>query len=531
MNLPRISYLTNGPAAPDRSLDAASAPARAMAQVGSALESMGEQGFRIAQQVRVTKEAGDRAAFMSEVEGEAAEFNNSLLAKPDFHQWTQEYRDMEAGWKSRARELGLSNEGLATLGEQLLDFSTRQGIALERNVALRTVQESHVKIGHSLQRHAAAGDADGVARDHQELVATGMPAQRAAEVMAKANASAVVMRLAAGIIQDPVGTIRTLSDPAVQKTLPQGVQALLGDQAHAENRKQTFAEVDKFHDGVKKLVITSAADLQDGFQKLDPQLKEILGESLQQGISAEEQSRRKTPQYQLQTTGEVADLLNTFQVDSPDFGSKYYQITSLLETLHESPAKQQLSWRVDQVRNGQQEIWGNAADEYRDRLKADFEGGVFGTLTTRVTAGDVLGAGLLKDTTKLVAAGFTTEDAAHIANLKNPQHQLESFQALYAHRPGFDESAEFDRKSFRMLAKVKDQRGHFEYPDEVQRNAAREKYGAAQTDFENWLSVHPDATEPDIRTKYYAVKKPGGITEARKLLVEAPDFPDAAAQD
>lgn len=522
MNLPRISYLTSGPATPERSLDSAAAPARAMAQIGSALQSAGKQGFQIAEKIRVTKEAGDRAGFMSQVEQEAADFNNALLTKPDFHQWTQDYREMEAGWKARARELGLSNEGRSVLDRQLLDFTTKQGIALERNVALRTVQESHARIGQSLQRHAEAGDADGVERDGRELLATGMPPQQAAAMTEKANAGALVMRLAGNLVQDPIGTIRMLSDPEIQKHLSPAVQTLLRDQAHGENRRQTFTAVDKFHEGVKGLKITKREDLDQRFPTLDSKLKDLLEGSLQQAVSPEERARRQTPEYQRQTTGEVADLLDTFRADSPDFGSRYHEITSRLDTLHESPAKERLSWRVDQVRKGRQEIWTSAADEYRDRLKADFEAGVFGSLTTRVTAGDVLGAGLLKDAKKLSLGGFSPEDAGSIAGLKDPRQQLESFQALYRHRPGFDESAEFDLASFQMLAKVKDQRGYFEYPDEVKRHAARAKYGAAQTDFENWLSVHPEATEPQIRAKYYEVKKPAGVTEARRQIVDSP---------
>ena len=527
MNLPRISYLTDGPAAPERSLDAAAAPARAMARVGSALQSMGEQGFRIAEQVRETKEAGDRAGFMSQVEQEAADFNNSLLTKPDYHQWTQGYRELEAGWKTRARELGLSREGLSVLDRQLLDFTTKQGIALERNVALRTVQESHAKIGHSLKRHAEAGDDDGVARDITELSASGMKPERAAEVKAKAEAAARVAGIAGNILLNPFGALQQLADPEVRKTLLPAVQTLLGDRAREENRKQTFTAIDGFQKGVKELAITTAGDLEEQFPGLDPTLKADLAKSLQHTVDEKERQHRQTPEYQTRVSGEVSELLDTFNPESEDFGSKFHRITGLIATLQEGPMKARLDWRVDQVRKGQQEIWMNAADEYRDRLKTDFEAEVFGPLTTRVTAGDVLGAGLLKDAKKLALAGFSPEDAAFIANIKDPRQQLESFQALYSHRPGFDGSAEFDLDSFQMLAKVKDHRGYFEYPDETKRNAARAKYGAAQTHFENWLSVHPEATEPQISAKYYEVKKPGGAAEARRQIVDPPETQQA----
>ena len=204
MNLPRISYLTNGPAAPERSLDSAAAPARAMAQVGSALQSAGEQGFQIAEKIRVTKEAGDRAGFMSQVEQEAADFNNALLTKPDYHQWTQGYREMEAGWKARARELGLSNEGRSVLDRQLLDFTTRQGIALERNVALRTVQESHARIGQSLQRHAEAGDADGVERDLNDWTKAGASSEQVREARERADKTMMLTELGKQVSAHPL---------------------------------------------------------------------------------------------------------------------------------------------------------------------------------------------------------------------------------------------------------------------------------------------------------------------------------------
>lgn len=148
MNLPRINYLTNGPAAPERSLDAAAAPARAMGQIGSALESIGERGFRIAQQVRVTKEAGDRAKFMSEAEKAVAAYESGLLVRSDFDQFGKGIKEVTDELRSKAADLSLSPEGRAILDRQFLDLSTRSEIRIETQAALRMNREAWAAVGN-----------------------------------------------------------------------------------------------------------------------------------------------------------------------------------------------------------------------------------------------------------------------------------------------------------------------------------------------------------------------------------------------
>lgn len=174
MPLPAIKYINAGPMPVQANPAVAMAPGKALENLGHAIEETGARGMEIAARSRKIEEGGAIAAFMADAHKQAGEFAGQLAKRSDTDAYIQEWRDKAGEFNERGKNLKLSPEGQARLNEELLDFTTRQGIQLETQARTKKLGIAHAQANQAEQYHRSRGEAVEHARTLKIAADTGI---------------------------------------------------------------------------------------------------------------------------------------------------------------------------------------------------------------------------------------------------------------------------------------------------------------------------------------------------------------------
>lgn len=166
MEIPRLRFVeSGGPIAPTPSISAAAAPGKAAGAIGDALQSVGETGLRIAEQMRETKEAGIMSAWRSNADERANEFSNSLMSRQDPENWTEEWAAMREEIGAGLDGLGLSPVAKQRARLEFDDWASGMGNRFSTQAAVRQVSEGKARWSNAVNYYASRGDDDGMRRE------------------------------------------------------------------------------------------------------------------------------------------------------------------------------------------------------------------------------------------------------------------------------------------------------------------------------------------------------------------------------
>ena len=539
----RINFIDGGGAPVQASIAGATQRGRAAAAFGGAITDTAATAFSVIEKAREVKETGDRMSFMANVDKQAADFNISLIGRSDYTNWPDEFKSLTEEWNQQADELNMSPAGRAKLQQQLLEANTQRSIQLSTTAALRDFEEGKARASNSYNFAAETGDAEAMRRAEGELSSFLSPAEME-KVKNDGNRIARNNALMRDAIQDP-NKVQEFLESDEGKNLPPNDYFRLQNVVMDQKREQAYGATERFNNMRVEGKIRTPEQIDQYFPNASPALREEMKIDLQRKYTQAQLAARKTPEYEAFVTGEVSSMLDDYQANMDDFDVSFYKMDTLVRTLPEGEAKARLNHRIDKVRQNQQEEWSESADEFRARFKDAFKSGAFGSNVTRQPIQQAIGDGLLSDRAKLIARGFSPEQAEIVAAGKADEGglkamgiseaqakklaegtglagQIQLFRALDEKRQGFEDPSTDPMVRDAFDAVKTGNRGFIEWPSPAADQAVKQKYGTAIKEFEKFFRANPKASREELEKKFYSTLSPEGAKQFRNALIAPP---------
>lgn len=157
---PHLRFIDGGPMAPTPSIAAATAPGRATGNIGHALQSIGQQGFQIAERVREEEEGGKASKFFLGVAQDAARFESELMERQDMENWAGDFNSRMSEHRAKIGELGLSPAGKQKLEERFENYAGERVIRMESVAASKRVANARAWDAQALDQASRSNDFD-----------------------------------------------------------------------------------------------------------------------------------------------------------------------------------------------------------------------------------------------------------------------------------------------------------------------------------------------------------------------------------
>ena len=506
--------------APQVSPGAAAAPAEALGSVASAIGGVSDTFAGIADRIQRTENARAESETRQTWMAGWSDVQLQLQKEADPAKHITLTRDWLASQRGTLDAPDLAPVVRDRLLLQFDDFATRAtSSAAEGAFNLSTKRaglalENELDAAQRTSNPAQLDRALATARDNGIL----LPEQ---EDKIRADFATTTRRnaLLTEAAQDPAGFLDRYG-----KTPPEGVNAIEHQDFLSTARRAMSLETANASDQILDGIITGNITTPEQIDELTPGLRPAAKESLKRHLAdrGDEKTRalKASPAYQASAVAKVGEMLSGWTVEMDGYDEAYVEMARIVRDLPPGAVRDELSRNLETSRSGQVKVIETAADYHRQGLDDLHKAGAFGSGTVSKSADEILNAGLLRDTAKLQARGFTAEQAAEIAGQKDNYQSLLKFRALAKDAPGFASSAEFDQKAFDLLAAGKDAR--MDYPDLAAREKARRAYGLAKTRLEDWLKRNPNATEDQGREALLRITGETAIPGKVEQILEAP---------
>lgn len=511
---------------PQVSPTAAMAPANALGDVASAIGGVSDAFGEIAQRIQKTENA--------RVESETR--NSWMLGWTDLQIQLQKEPDparhiaLTRDWLQQQRGT-LDQPGLApvvrdSLRLQFDDFATRATIRSAEGAAQLTTKRATLALQNEiteaertgneaqLDRALVTGRQNGVILPEQEekIRADFQHTKRRNDTLTEAAT-------------DPAGYLERYGD-----TPPEGINALEHQDQLATARRalanETAITSGEILDGIITGNITTPEQVDELTPGMRPAARERLKQELAERATAESRAIRSTPGYQASTVAKVEEMLSDWTMEADGFDERFVEMDALVRSLPTgSAARAELTRRLDAARAEQVEVLETTADFHRQALRDMTQQGAFGdrTAVARRPVTDFVRSGLLKDPAKLEKTGIPPETARKIAEEQDPREQvamLKEARAKAKKEGGFlDTNDPFDRKVFDALLKGD---GFIETADLAAQEKARRAAGLAKIRLEEWIKLHPNATEEQGQEALLRIARETAMPGAVESFISAP---------
>jgi len=550
-----IRYIEVGPALPEASVAAATAPGRGMAEIGSAIESTGQAGVEIGKKLREDRERGIRSAFMADAERQAAAQQEAVLGGQDHSTWKEDTQDFAAGLDERAAAQGLSREGKFLLDDQLAELKSRHAIGLETTVAMKEKAQGIGRVAHALQDSVATGNPVAVQRNLDELrpMLTEDENRRVAE---ETQRKLVEQNTRNFIQQSPNEALAQLADPKFREGQPPALLASYESMARQASQQLAYDTQQRFEADLAKGDLHGPEDIGRRYPQASPGSRAAMGRILEHVATAQERELIASPEYQAVATGQATEWIDGFHAEMEGHDERYIEIKDLAGKIRNPATRNRLLDRLESAKTGQTRVWKHRGDEYTERLRRDYEAEKFGPLAERKTVRALIDEGLLDDPAKLAQAGLSPQEAAAVTSAGKTEQQLrehgltppgveslvqagvpwQAADRLHAMKGRAAQAAVFKElfKPHRVTAELpayekealmaihQGDKTELRTPDEELISAARRSYGKVLEQWDNWYATHPQAGDKELEAKYWELRKSPGEQRLRSQIVEPP---------
>lgn len=524
------------------SMAAAAAPYNAAQQVGETIQGLGEKGM----DVIVQHQRVDNLRQANELELKANElysqFQQETFNDPDPKTVPERWMKRLEDFKKQNLPESLAPEQQAMIGERFAQFASTSTANIAKSAFSENIRQSKISSGNIIEQSLKMGTPSRALGEIDNMEAARIVSKPEAEqlrmsVQEKFEIQSVEQAAAV----DPLGVIAELDGKGDDGTwsnysnLDLNQRARLKEVAKA-NYRQLLGEVgDAIENGMSDGTITKP-------EQIDRMAAGILSPSVVEKYKIKLAERaiddpakkfeRAQPSYQHGVVGQVSAMLANYNVETEDFDEKYVEMDSLVRTLPPGAAKDELSRQISQARSGQVDARKKAADMGREDMKQLYKGGWFGNPVKEQAASTAVKSGLLRDRDKLAQAGFTEESLEYITGKNTDGKYTEKggklsdaererrFLEKYPQRTSpKDIKDPFLKNAFDALQKGESQ---ISWTDANEEAKARQSFGKAITEFEEWSALNPEATEKEVTEKVYSLSAPTGLKNARSIMIPPP---------
>lgn len=515
IQLPGKSLIEAYPTGGEVSMSAAAAPARALAQVGNAIQGLGEQGLQMVEEhhkvdnLRMANEMELRAnELYSQFQVDTANDNDpkTLPAR-----WTKTLQD----FSSQNIGKNLTPAQKAVIGERFSQFASNTTINVAKNAFQENVRQSKLSSSNIIE----------------QSLRMGMPERGMSEIDSMVGARIITAAEGETLRMDYQQKTETNQVEAMAKLDPMGTQEQL-DAKDASGGWTNFKNLDpnsrarmsKMTQGYAREAMSDAVDhandsMADGSITTPEQLKAKVGglvpprvlEHLQGELAkrwdAATIAERAQPAYQEKVVGEMSAMLSGFNPEDPEYDKKFVEMSSLVSTLPSGAVKETLNSQLKNARKGPAD--DKTYGEYVLRQMDERNSAVKRVEPDKIKVLDLAKAGYLKDEPKSMRQGFSASQAKKIKDAadESPEAGQKMFNDLWKDRPnGSLQASEFEiatGKALRMgNATVDWNDPTSETAAMTANNAISQTQGIAKMKMIQFLRLKPEASQAEIDEKF-----------------------------
>jgi hypothetical protein len=515
-------------AQPEASPSVAAAPAAALGSVAGAIAGVGQTFEGIAQRIQGAENArSESEARQTWLQG-WGQLQTDLTRDPDPASHITRTREFLQQQRGTIDAPDLAPVVRDRLRLQYDDFATRALNQTTANASQLAVTRARAAMENEIDASLRGRNIAGVQRAVETNVANGvLLPEQGQKIITDAESTIVRNNYLDQAASDPAGFVEQYGTDSPEGLNPVEHQQILGT-ARASLARVTAETSAQILDGIVTGNITTPEQIDDLTPNLRPAARARLKFELAEQASAATKAVRASPGYQASTVAKVGEMLDAYTVDTEGFDEKFVEMDTMVRSLPPGAVKEELGRRLTSVRDGQVRQLETAADYHRQALEDLTKSGAFGTPTVRRPVTDFVRAGILKDVAKLEKTGIPVETAREIAQETDPRKQVASLKEALAEagkEGGFlDTNEPFDRQVFDALVKGE---GFVEMENLAAKEKSRRAAGLAKTKLEDWLRLHPQATEEQGREALKRILTTTAIPGAvESILATPPDLGD-----
>ena len=303
-----------------------------------------------------------------------ADFQNSLLNDHNPETWNARHKQAMDGYLSSAGIDSLPPEAREAWDDWAGDFQGNQSLQITRDAAVKGIRRSEEQLQNNLSGYvenknfaAAREEVEGSSLlSPEEKVAT---LQKLEKQEKKTMERERIDGLNAGIMANPFEMEERINAGEFDDIGDLPKQQAIARLRTAKNQV-TGDAIDAVKDGMADGSITKPEQIDEMFPGVPARYRESLKLDLAQRAARMEEAERATPEYQAQTVGSIAGLLEGLEGAEPDdFADRYSKASFLIDGLPDSPTKRRLDEELAEMKSGRKEAATDAASVMRAQLK------------------------------------------------------------------------------------------------------------------------------------------------------------------
>lgn len=536
-------YIDAGPGVPLANPQSAMIQGEAMARMGATIQHFGAIGFEVAEKVRKIDENRKITASFAQMEKEASDFSLGLMRREDTEAWSADWQAKSTEWKDRAKEIGLSPDGMAAFEDRFQRWNTQHTIGFETKAANKAIELGIGTLKNSQAFHLNNRNYGAAIEDLESAHAAGLltlPEMDAAmmDVQAKEKHN--------GFLDDINEDARGWAEKNAADKPAEGYDPVrwrqLHDYASGIAREQDGQASDQVVDGIVTGNLSTHDAIKAAAPGLRPAQHQKLFDALDHWNREGARELRADPKHMAANVGKFYSALSDWKPDAEGADPAGVELRMLIEDLPEGhPLRDKMKESMTARKNRIEGEVKTRMDQGLSALKDVADLGHFGPvklpegkpIETRKAVAD----GFLKDVPKQQALGFSEDQAKEIrkAAMKDEALGQAKFRELWKDRPQNSVNATpFDLTVADALRLENPTLNWKTIPSEeldAHERAVR-SYGDAVIDFTNWSKMNPDATEDQTRGKLRELgSKSARLTPISNGPVKAPPARPAPTTD
>lgn len=312
------------------------------------------------------------------------------------------------------------------------------------------------------------------------------------------------------IAEDPLGWLE--ENPAPDDPNAYGQWSAYNRQARAQARAQTAQVAENFDDLLASDRITSPEQIDELYGDQRPAVLETMKAALARKNDAALDLQRKSEPYQNELAGMISERIKLYDPTGETFDADYVDISTRIAELNPGPLRTEYGKQLDALRDGRVKEIKTKSDAAFKQLDEAFEAQKFGAWMSGQSTASAIDAGLITDTAKLTAAGFTEDQIDELTDSDLSRTERTAlFRQLFDKRTG---ESTLDPYSTAAMQAIMAGDSSFDYLDQTRHDTARSAHGKARKQLAEFLTINPQATEEQISAKLQSI---GIETEADDL--------------
>lgn len=511
IQLPGKSLIQAYPTGGEVSLSSAAAPARALQQVGNAVQQLGEKGLAMVEDhlrvdnLRMANEMELRAnEVYSQFQMDAA---NDGDPKTLPGRWTKVLKEFEA--KNLGKNLTPAQKSV--LGERFSQFASNTTVNIAKNAFQENIRQSKISSSNIIEQSMRMGNFDRGFSEVNSMVGAKMISSAEGETLKmdlRQKSESYQVEAQAKI--DPLGTQEQLDAKDESggwknfSNLDPSNRDRLSNVAKTQVRQAVVDATNHALDGIATGDIGTQEQLKSKVSGLvPPRVFEQLESERRRKWTAGVMAQRETPEYQRQTMGKVSAMLADFKPNDPDFDTKLVDMSIMISHMPAGAAKNTLSGQLQKAIKGDPEdkSYGEFVLRQMDERNKSFKR----LEPEKLTIQGLVKSGFLKDEEKMKRLGYNEAKAKAIkeAAKTDPAAAQKLFAESWKGRvKGSLNASEFEiatADSIRLGKGVVNWNDPKSEEEVKAKNAAiDDQFGLAKMKMIQFLQLKPDASIEEI---------------------------------